>query len=193
MPTLRVPPDRNDLSATYRLPGLPSQASLSYQMQARSAFGHPCCLWSLRLPGSPRAPFGSRARSPVSRGTKRIRMGASTQALRASHGGAVRQHLAPLSLTSGTDSTAKNARVRPHARSQRSSMRPRDCERSRQLIEQRLGLLQIQRVKALSEPAIDWREKIVSLLSLALVAPQPSHAHRRAEFPGLCLLLTGDG
>jgi hypothetical protein len=27
------------------------------------------------------------------------------------------------------------------------------------------------------------------LIALALIAPEPRHAHRGAEFPGLCLLL----
>jgi hypothetical protein len=50
----------------------------------------------------------------------------------------------------------------------------------RQLIEQGLGLFQIERVEALGEPAVDRSENIASLLPLALVAPQPRHAHRRA-------------
>src|SRR6516162_2491045 len=40
------------------------------------------------------------------------------------------------------------------------------------LSEQRLRLLQIARVEPLSEPAVDWSEKITSLISLALVAPE---------------------
>ena len=40
-----------------------------------------------------------------------------------------------------------------------------------QLIEQRLGLLQVQRVKALGEPVVDRREKIVGLVPLPLIAP----------------------
>jgi hypothetical protein len=62
-----------------------------------------------------------------------------------------------------------------------------------QLIQQRLSLLQIERVEALGEPAVDRREKIAGLLSLALITPQPSQAHRRAQFPRLCLLRAGDG
>jgi hypothetical protein len=63
---------------------------------------------------------------------------------------------------------------------------------SRQLVQQRLGLLQVQRIEALGEPAIDGGEKIMRLLPFTLFAPQPRHAHRRAQFPGLCLLLTRD-
>jgi hypothetical protein len=67
------------------------------------------------------------------------------------------------------------------------------CERSSQLFEQGLGLLQIQCVKGLGEPAVDRGEKIVGLLSFTLVAPQPSRAHCRTEFPRFCLLLMRDG
>src|ERR1019366_3268771 len=61
-----------------------------------------------------------------------------------------------------------------------------------QLVEQRLSLLQIERVKTFGEPAVDRSEKIAGLIPLALTAPQPRHAHRRAQFPGFCLLLTRD-
>ena len=56
-------------------------------------------------------------------------------------------------------------------------------------VEQRLGLLQIGRIEALGEPAKDWGEQIASLTTLALIAPEPRHAHRRAQFERLCLLL----
>ena len=62
--------------------------------------------------------------------------------------------------------------------------------RDLQLVQQRLGLLQVRRIKSLGELAIDRDEKIVGLLSFALIALQPRHAHRRAQFPRLCLLLT---
>jgi hypothetical protein len=42
-----------------------------------------------------------------------------------------------------------------------------------QLIEQRLGLSKIERIEALSEPAIDRREKVAGLITLALIAPEP--------------------
>ena len=58
-----------------------------------------------------------------------------------------------------------------------------------QLIEKSLGLLQVKRVETLGEPAIDRSEKIARLIPLTLIAPQPRHAHRRTQFPGLCLLL----
>jgi hypothetical protein len=46
----------------------------------------------------------------------------------------------------------------------------------RQLIEQGLSLLQIERVEALGEPAVDRREQIAGLIPLALITPQPRHA-----------------
>ena len=52
-----------------------------------------------------------------------------------------------------------------------------------QLVEQRLGLLQIERIEGLGEPAVDRREKIVGLVSLALIAPEPRQARRRPELP----------
>src|SRR4029077_21024970 len=64
----------------------------------------------------------------------------------------------------------------------------RDCGSGIQLIEQRLRFLQIERIEALGEPAVDRRDKITSLIPFALVTPQPRHAHRRTEFPGFGLL-----
>jgi len=59
-----------------------------------------------------------------------------------------------------------------------------------QLTEQSLGLLQVERIEALGEPAVDRSEKVPGLIPLALMAPQPRDAHRRAQFPGLCPLPT---
>jgi hypothetical protein len=42
----------------------------------------------------------------------------------------------------------------------------------RQLVEQLLGLFQIERVEAFGEPAIDRSEKIAGLIPLALIAPE---------------------
>jgi len=63
------------------------------------------------------------------------------------------------------------------------SGRFRNCLSGVQLVEQSLGLLQIERVEAFGEPAVDRSEEIVGLLPLALIAPEPRHAHRRAQFP----------
>src|SRR5262249_19790873 len=62
----------------------------------------------------------------------------------------------------------------------------------RQRAEQSLGLFQITRIKAFGEPVIDRSKKIAGLIALALIAPQPRHAHRRPQLPGLCLLLTSN-
>jgi hypothetical protein len=62
----------------------------------------------------------------------------------------------------------------------------------RQFVEQCLFLFQIQGIKALSEPATNWSEKLASLIPLALITPEPRNAHCRAKFPGLRLLLTRD-
>ena len=53
----------------------------------------------------------------------------------------------------------------------------------RQFLQQRLGILQVKRVEALGEPAVDRREKVMGLWPLTLIAPQPSHAHCGADFP----------
>ena len=47
-----------------------------------------------------------------------------------------------------------------------------------QLIEQRLGLLQIERVEAFGEPAIHRREKLAGLIPLALIASEPCPGQR---------------
>jgi hypothetical protein len=48
------------------------------------------------------------------------------------------------------------------------------------------------RFEAFSKPAIDGSKKIARLIPLTLVAPEPLHAHRGAQFPGFCLLLASD-
>ena len=57
-----------------------------------------------------------------------------------------------------------------------------------ELLQQRLGLPQVERVEAFGEPVIDRGEKIVGPLSFTLIAPEPRHARRCAQLPGLCLL-----
>src|SRR5215831_18317564 len=53
-------------------------------------------------------------------------------------------------------------------------------------------MLQVERIEAFREPAVDGSEKIAGVIPFALVAPESCHAHRGAQFPGLCLLLTCD-
>ena len=72
----------------------------------------------------------------------------------------------------------------------RRAWRPfRNCSSGVQLVEQRLGLLQVERVEAFGEPAEDRSQKFAGLVPLALITPEPCEAHRRAQFEGLCLLL----
>ena len=61
----------------------------------------------------------------------------------------------------------------------------------RQLLQQRLYLLQIARVEALSEPPVNRSQQFARLLHLALVTPEASEAHGGAQFPGFGLLLAG--
>jgi hypothetical protein len=42
-----------------------------------------------------------------------------------------------------------------------------------ELVEERLGVLQIGGVEALGEPAVDRREQVVGLGAFALIAPEP--------------------
>ena len=69
----------------------------------------------------------------------------------------------------------------------RFSLQTQPHDLRRQLLQQRLSLLQIERVEALGEPAVDRGEQIAGLPALALLAPEPRHAHRGAEFPGFGL------
>ena len=58
-------------------------------------------------------------------------------------------------------------------------------QNSLSVAEQRLGLLQVERVEAFGEPAVDRREKIAGLLPLPLIAPEARQARRRPQLPGL--------
>jgi hypothetical protein len=61
---------------------------------------------------------------------------------------------------------------------------------ARQLVEQRLRLLQIARVEPLSEPPVNRSEQFARLLHLALVAPEACQAGDSAKFQqGRSLLL----
>src|SRR5713101_5911836 len=61
-----------------------------------------------------------------------------------------------------------------------------------QLLEQRLRLLQICRIKALGEPAVDWRQQLAGRGAFTLALPQASQTHGGAEFEGFGLLAAGD-
>jgi hypothetical protein len=62
---------------------------------------------------------------------------------------------------------------------------------NRQLVEQRLGLFQIARVKAFGKPAIDRSEKLAGLIPLALISPEAREAGGSAELEGSRRLLAG--
>jgi len=57
----------------------------------------------------------------------------------------------------------------------------KDRELSAQLIEERLGFLQVLRVEAFGEPAIDGREEFAGFPDPTLVAHEPCIARRRAQ------------
>src|SRR6516165_1019914 len=61
----------------------------------------------------------------------------------------------------------------------------------RQLVEQGLGLLQVQRVKALGEPAIDRRQQITGFVTSTLLLEQPGKAGRGTQFERFRLLAAG--
>ena len=62
---------------------------------------------------------------------------------------------------------------------------------SRQLFQQHLRLLEVHRLKALGEPAIDRRQEVTGCGVLALLLPQALNSARRAA-PRPGLLLPGD-
>jgi hypothetical protein len=62
----------------------------------------------------------------------------------------------------------------------------------RQLLQQRLRLLQIARVKTLSEPPVHRSQQFPRLLHVALRVPEACEAHGGAQFPGFGFLLAGD-
>jgi hypothetical protein len=52
---------------------------------------------------------------------------------------------------------------------------------SGELVQQRLGVLQVGGVGALGEPEVDWSEEVMGLSAPPLAAPQPRQAHRGAQ------------
>jgi hypothetical protein len=68
----------------------------------------------------------------------------------------------------------------------------RGAGRSGKLLQQRLGLLEICRIKALGEPAVNRCEQLVGFGALALPLPQPSQAHGRPQLQGFRPLTPSD-
>src|SRR5215475_4629111 len=62
----------------------------------------------------------------------------------------------------------------------------------RQLLQQRLGFLEVGGVEALGEPAVDRREQVVRFLAFALLLPQAAQAHSGSQLPGFGLLAAGN-
>src|SRR5215470_643804 len=74
--------------------------------------------------------------------------------------------------------------------------KPLEIERpelSRQLLQERLRLLQVSRLKALREPAIDRCQEVSAFGAFALLLPQACQAHGGPPLPGFGLLLAGNG
>src|SRR5947209_1111282 len=69
-----------------------------------------------------------------------------------------------------------------------SKVRNRVRNVSPQFLQQCLGLLQVSRVKALGEPAVDRCQQRVGLSPLALLLPQAAQRGRRPQLPRLRLL-----
>src|SRR5262249_18719575 len=62
----------------------------------------------------------------------------------------------------------------------------------RQLVEQGLGLLQVERVEAFGEPAVDGGEEITGFGVLASVAPEARKACRSTKLKQACSLPAAD-
>ena len=73
-----------------------------------------------------------------------------------------------------------------------SSWRAQVSARSRQLLQQRLRILQVSRIKALGEPVVDWCQEVMGFLAFALLLPESSETGCGTEFPGFGLLVLGD-
>jgi len=61
-----------------------------------------------------------------------------------------------------------------------------------QLVEQRLGVLQVGGVETFGEPVVNVGEHRARLVSTTLTVEQPREARRRAQFEGLCRHLLGE-
>src|SRR5262249_32694349 len=75
------------------------------------------------------------------------------------------------------------------AQSGHSSATQRSADEvSRQLVEERFGVLQDRRVEAFSEPAVDRREEITGLGTVALLAPEAGQASCSNQLVKFCTL-----
>ena len=60
------------------------------------------------------------------------------------------------------------------------------------VLEESFRLAQVSGVEAFAEPAIDLGQQLPSLLALALLLQEPTHAQRSAQFQGLSLLVASN-
>src|SRR5262249_42092545 len=60
-------------------------------------------------------------------------------------------------------------------------------------LQQRLGVLEIRRIKPFGKPVIDWCEEVMGFLAFALLPPEASETGGSTEFPGFGLLAAGNG
>src|SRR5262249_57075983 len=61
-----------------------------------------------------------------------------------------------------------------------------------QLLQQRLGLLEVGGVKALAEPAVNLCQHLVNFVTLALLLPQTAQPHYSLQFQRLRMLAAGN-
>ena len=61
-----------------------------------------------------------------------------------------------------------------------------------ELIEQALGLFEVERLQALAKPTISRCEQVAGLVTLTSIMPEPRETGRGPQFPRLRLLLSCD-
>src|SRR5262249_25508475 len=97
-------------------------------------------------------------------------------------------HYGRFGIRSGPESSTLV--FRRSARSRLPGWHAGDRTSSRQLLEQGLGLLQVECVDPFGKPVEDRTEKVASRIPLSLIAPQPCKIDRRAQLEGLRALIT---
>src|SRR5262245_25137852 len=74
-----------------------------------------------------------------------------------------------------------------------SSARTALAALSRQLLQERLGVLQVSGIKPFGEPVIDRGQQRAGLVPRALLLPKPTQAQRRPQLQRPGVLATGHG
>src|SRR5712691_7054812 len=88
----------------------------------------------------------------------------------------------PYPLFGGGEMFAARAKTNP------ANPQTRQLVGSVQLLQQRLGLLEVSGLKALREPAVDGRQQLSGFSVLALALPQAAQAQRGPQLSGPGLL-----